>query len=151
MERLRAVQKLSSIPCEVISTEDIKENSPPLPALIRRHVPDGVDAVIDFTPSGTDIYNIVGALAIDGSLVHMGSSQEILPIPLIAIMVNCWKIVGTRSNSREDALLVLKWLSEGLVKVDDLITHQFKLDDIDEAVKVIKDRSLPIWMMVIHP
>ena len=151
IERLQTVQKLSEIPCSVISISHIKEGSPPLPALVRQHAPEGVDAIIDFMPSGTDIYSIMGALAVDGTLVHMGASLETLPLPLMATMVNCWKFVGTRNNSREDALLVLRWLQDGSLKADDLITHHFKLDDIDEAVRVINDRSIPMWMTVIHP
>ena len=152
IERLRAVQKLSTIRCDVISTSDIKDGGVALPGLMRRPAPDGVDAIVDFMPSGTDIYSIVGALALDGTLVHMGANLEILPVPLLATMVNCWKIVGTRNNSREDALQVLGWLKDGSIKADDLITHHFKLDDIDEAVKAINDRSIDhMWMMVLHP
>ena len=150
-ERLQAVKKLSTIQCEIVCTENIKDGSPPLPALVRQHEPEGVDAIIDFMPAGTNIYQIMGALAVDGTLVHMGASMETLPVPLLATMVNCWKIVGTRNNSREDALSVLRWLKDGSIKVDDLITHHFKLKDIDEAVKAINSRSNPAWMMVINP
>jgi threonine dehydrogenase-like Zn-dependent dehydrogenase len=150
-EGLRAVQKLSSVPCSVISTAQIKEDSPPLPALIRAQAPDGVDAIIDFMAEGTDIYRIMGALAVGGTFVHMGASSEILPLPLIAMMVNCWKVVGTRNHSREDALLVLKWLKDGTLKADDLITHHFNLSDIEDVARIILERSVDIRMAVIHP
>jgi threonine dehydrogenase-like Zn-dependent dehydrogenase len=81
----------------------------------------------------------------------MGASSEILPLPLIAMMVNCWKVVGTRNHSREDALLVLKWLKDGTLKADDLITHHFNLSDIEDVARIILERSVDIRMAVIHP
>ena len=150
-ERLQEIEKLATIECETVSISNIDKNSPPLPALVRQHAPEGVDAIIDFMPGGNDYHNIIGALARNGSFVHMGGSMETLQVPLIAIMVNCWKVVGTRNNSREDALCVLRWLKDGAIKADDLITHTFELEEIEDAVKAINDRSAPMWMMVIHP
>lgn len=150
IDRLRSVEKLASVPCNLVSTSDIKEDDPPLPAAVRAHAPEGVDAIIDFMAEGTETYSIIGALAVNGSFVHMGASSETLPLPLIAMMVNCWKIVGTRSNSREDALWILSWLKDGTLKADDLISHQFKLSDVECVAKSILDRSIDIRMGVFH-
>lgn len=150
-QRLEAVREISTVQCEVVCTEDVKEGSLPLPAAIRKGNPEGVDAIIDFMPASTDIYQIFGALSVDGTFVHMGASFETLPVPLIATMVNCWKIIGTRNNSREDALCALSWLRDGSIKVDDLLTHFMKLSEIESAIKIINDRSEPVWMMVIKP
>ena len=154
-ERLEAVKGLTSIRCDIISLSDLGD-WPTTKALVqelRKLAPDGADAIIDFMSvgSGTDIYQVMGALAVHGSFVHMGGNNSVLPLPLIAIMVNCWRIIGTRNHSRADTKAVLQLLREGRLNFDDLITHRYKLDEIDEAVARIRDRSLPVWMMVVHP
>ena len=154
-ERLQAVQKLTTIKCDVVGLADLGD-WPTTKALVRelrKLAPQGVDAIIDFMPpgSGTDIYQMMGALAVHGSFVHMGGHTAVLALPLIAIMVNCWRIIGTRNHSRADVRAVLQLLQEGRLNVDDLITHRFKLDQIDEAIARLHDRSLPVWMMVVNP
>ncbi len=156
MDRLEAVKKLTSINCDLVALGDLGDDWPTTKALVRRLrelVSSGVDAIIDFTPSGatTDIYQIMGALAVNGTMVHMGGNAATLPLPLIVVMINCWRIVGTRNHSRADAKTVLRWLGDGRLNVDDLITHRFKLEDIDEAITRLQDRSLPVMMMVINP
>jgi threonine dehydrogenase-like Zn-dependent dehydrogenase len=153
-ERAKAVQKLASVSCDVVGLDELGDDWPTTKALARRLrelVPQGVDAIIDFMASGADMYQIMVVLAVNGTLVHMGANQSILPLPLVATMVNCWRIVGTRNHSRGDAQNVLRWLRDGHLKVDDLITHRFRLDQVDEAIARLQDRSLPVWMMVVNP
>ena len=156
MERLENVKKLTTIKCDLIATGDLDddwETKKGLVGRLRGLVPQGVDAIIDFIPSGADMemYQIMGGLAVNGVLVHMGGNAATLQLPLVAIMVNCWRIKGTRNNSRTDAKTVLSWLADGRLNVDELITHRFKLDQIDEAMTRLQDRSLPVLMMIINP
>jgi threonine dehydrogenase-like Zn-dependent dehydrogenase len=156
MDRLEAVKNLTSIKCDLIAINDLGDDWPTTQSLVRSLrglVPQGVDAIIDFTPTGAhkDIYQIMGGLAVNGTLVHMGGNVATLPLPLIAMMVKCWRIVGTRNHSRADAKTALRWLAEGILNIDDLITHRFKLDEIDVAIARLHDRSLPVWMMVVNP
>lgn len=156
IDRLEAVKKITSIQCDLIATNDLGDDWPTTKGLVRRVrglVPRGVDAIIDFFPSAAnkDMYQIMGGLAVGGTFVHMGANAAVLPLPLIAIMINCWQIVGSRNQSRADAQMALRWLAEGSLNIDDLISHKYKLDDIDTAIARLHDRSLPVWMMVINP
>ena len=153
-DRLDAVAKLTSIPCECVALSELGDDWPTTKALVRklRQVcPEGVDAIIDYMPSGADIWQVLGALAVNGTMVHMGANASVLPLPMVAIMANCWKIVGTRGNTRSDGHEVLKWLEKGMLNVDDLVTHRFELKNILDAVAVFRSRSELIWMAVVNP
>ena len=153
-ERLEAVKNLTSVKCDVVDTTRLGHDWTETKALvgaIRRLVPQGVDAIIDFIPSGDEVYQIFGALASGGAFVHMAGSTAKLPVPLIAIMQNDWRIIGTKNCSRADARTVLSWLGSGLLKADDLVTQRFTLDDIDQAVKELHERSSPVWTMLVKP
>lgn len=153
-ERLEAVSKLTRIPTEIVALEEFGENWPTTKSLVkklRQLSPGGVDAIIDYMPSGPDIWQVMGALAHSGTLVHMGGNPSPLPLPVVAIMTNCWKIVGTRGCTRSDSNKILEWLGDGQLHFDDLITHEFKLKDTCDAVTKLQERSPPMWMAVIHP
>jgi threonine dehydrogenase-like Zn-dependent dehydrogenase len=154
IDSIEAVKKLTDIKCDIIGTDQLQDDWVATKGLIRRLgqiKPTGFDAIIDFTPNGTDIYQIVFALATYGTFVHMGGNLSVFPVPLLVIMVNCWNIVGTRNHSRQDVKAVLQWLGQGLLNVDDLITHRYKLDDIKNAVVMLQERSEPAWMIVVNP
>ena len=153
-ERLRDVAKLTTISCEIVALSELGADWPTSKSLVRKLrqiCPEGVDAIIDYMPSGADIWQVLGGLAVNGTMVHMGGNASVLPLPMVAIMANCWKIVGTRGNTRTDAHEVLEWLKNGTLNVDDLVTHRFKLRDILEAVPVFRNREQPIWMAVVNP
>ena len=153
-QSLEAVQKLSAIKCDVVALDDLGEDWPETKALVRRLrqlTPLGADAIIDLMPSGTDIWQVLGALAVNGTVVHLGASSATLPLPLVAFMANCWRLVGTRNHSRSDAQMILQLLKDGRLKADELITHRFSFGDVEKAVTLLHDRSEPVWMMVVNP
>jgi threonine dehydrogenase-like Zn-dependent dehydrogenase len=151
-ERLAQVQALAPDLVETIALEDIDfEQDGGLTAAIRRLVPSGPDAVIDFLPEGPGTWQAIAALKVGGTAVLMGSNMATPPLPSLAIMVNCWRIVGTRGCTREDARQVLRWLADGTLALDDLITHRFALADVVAAQRQVRDRPEPTWMVVVHP
>jgi threonine dehydrogenase-like Zn-dependent dehydrogenase len=153
-ERMRTVTKLTQVPTEIVALEELEDDWPNTKALVKalRHLsPGGVDAILDYMPSGKDIWQAMGALAQGGTIVHMGGNSSLFPMPAVAIMTNCWRIVGTRGCTRSDTNKVLEWLGDGRLQLEDLITHKFELKDTLEAVSKLQARSLPIWMGVIHP
>ena len=153
-QRLEAVQRLSGVRTDIVALEDLEESWTESYGLAKRLtalLPEGADAFIDLTPSGTGLWQGVKALRVGGSLVHLGANSAVLPLPMVAIMVNCWKIVGTKCSSRNDALTILKWLAEDQIKdAEQLITHKWSFDQIREAISQMEARSLPIWMAVIN-
>ncbi|CRG86685.1 hypothetical protein PISL3812_03695 [Talaromyces islandicus] len=153
-ERMRAVTKLTRIPTDIVALEELGDDWPTTQALVKRlHqlAPGGVDAILDYMPSGADVWQAVGAMAHGATMVHMGGNPNLFPLPVVAIMTNCWKIVGTRGCTRSDTNKILEWLGDGRLQLDDLITHEFRLKDTPDAVSKLQARSLPMWMGVIHP
>jgi threonine dehydrogenase-like Zn-dependent dehydrogenase len=153
-ERLAAVQALDPSRVEAIAFESLPadwEANGGLTEGIRQVAPEGVDAVIDFLPEGAGTWQATASLKRGGTAVLMGTNMSAPPFPGVAIMGNCWQLVGTRGCTREDARQVLKWLEDGSVQVDDLVTHRFSLPQIGDAVRTVRERTEPTWLVVVQP
>lgn len=154
-ERLEAVAALAGrVHVDTIALEDLAqdwETSNGLTGAIRRITPTGVHAVVDYTPSGAATAQSMAALATGGTLAHMGGNQSPLMLPAIALMVNCWRFVGTRACTRSDAVEVLKMLDSGLLDVEELITDRYQLSDTLDAIDDMQRRDRPMWMTVVNP
>ena len=149
---LKAVAKLSSVPCELIGVDQLDSDwteTQKLVQRVRKVFPAGVDSFIDLTPHGKDLWQALGALKINGTMVHVGANSSPLGVPMVALMAQFWRISGVRFHSRQDARDLLKWLAEGRIQLDDLITHRYSFSQIDEAVGQLMSRSEASWMSVI--
>jgi len=154
-ERLDAVRRLAGpLPVLTVATEELGEDWDSSGGLTRRfrHVlPEGADAFVDYTPAGPAIGQALTSLATGATMVHMGGNLTPLPVPMVAVMANMWRIVGNRSCTRGDATDVLGLLAAGALDVEGLITHRFALADVTAAVHLMRNRSQPMWMAVITP
>ncbi|KIX97608.1 uncharacterized protein Z520_06386 [Fonsecaea multimorphosa CBS 102226] len=155
-KRLDAVRKLAalSIRVDTVPLETLGNDWPAnklLSVRLLELVPQKVDAIIDYWPFGTDIWQTMAVLCVNGTLVHMSGNPAQLPRHMLDITLNCWRIIGTRGNTPSDQKAVLELLGKGLLTVDDLITHRWPLDQAMEAIQNLQDRSMPIWMMVVNP
>lgn len=68
-----------------------------------------------------------------------------------ALLANCWRVIGSHSCTRSDSTTVLELLASGALEVDELITHRFPLESIQDALTLMADRHEPMWMGVVHP
>jgi threonine dehydrogenase-like Zn-dependent dehydrogenase len=151
-QRLAQVQALAPDLVDTIALEDIDfERDGGLTAAIRRLAPAGPDAVIDFLPEGPGTWQAIASMKTGGTAVLMGGNMAMPPLPTIAIMVNCWRIIGTRGCTRADTRQVMQWLADGTLELDDLITHRFDLKDVVAAQRQVRDRPDPTWMVVVRP
>lgn len=154
-QRLAAVRELAGdVHTDLVALEELpatwaKEGG--LTRALRALVPQGADAVLDFVPDGPATAQALAALTTGGSLVHMGANRSPLMFPMIAVMVNCWRIIGTRACTRTDAQKALELLGQGALDVEDLITHRYPLAKANEAVAALQNRTEPIWMAVVNP
>lgn len=153
-ERLQQVRQLTQIPTEIFALDasndsDQADNGQSLGARIAALAAEDIDVIIDYLPSGDMISNILPALRTGGTLVHMGGNVSPLCLPLITLMQRGWTVLGTRSHTREDAKECLSWMTEGKLKIDDLISHRFPLSEMDKAVKTLNLRDEPMWLTVI--
>ncbi|WP_330351280.1 alcohol dehydrogenase catalytic domain-containing protein [Streptomyces sp. NBC_00582] len=154
-ERLEAIRHLAGdVATDVVALETLPENwhsAQGLTRALRALVPQGADAVLDYVPQGPATSQAMASLTTGGTLVHMGANPSPLTLPAIAVMVNCWRFVGTRSCTRTDAQEVLSLLAEKALDVDELITHRYPLTEAKEAVEAMQSRTEPIWMAVVNP
>jgi threonine dehydrogenase-like Zn-dependent dehydrogenase len=154
-ERTRAVARLAGgIPTSVVATDELPADWAETGGLTRRLrelAPEGAHAVIDYVPGGPTTEQAMSALATGGTLAHMGSNSTPFTLTPAAMMVPCWRFVGTRACTRNDALEVLSMLGSGVLSADELITHRFPLTDALKAVEAMQNRTEPIWMAVVNP
>lgn len=153
-DRLESVAASSHVPVETVALEHLPDDwadTGGLTRALREIAPAGVDAVIDYVPDGPATAQATAALATGATMVHMGANASPLPFPAIAVMVNCWRIVGSRGCSRDDALQVLDLLGSGALDIDPLISHRFPLTEAAAAVTAMQSRQEPMWMTVLHP
>jgi threonine dehydrogenase-like Zn-dependent dehydrogenase len=78
----------------------------------------------------------------------MGSNATPFTLTPAAMMVPCWRFVGTRACTRNDVREVLALLDSGLLNIDELITHRFPLADALKAIDAMQNRTEPMWMTV---
>lgn len=152
--RMEEVKALSPVPVDTVATDTMGEDWAGTGALPRRMAevaPEGVDAIIDYLPEGGPMWQAVSGLAADGTLVNMGGGPQPFGFPMRAMVGKCWKVAGTRNHSRGDAKASLKLLADGTIDLDDLITHQRPLAEIDAAVATMNSRDETVWMSVVHP
>ncbi|MFC8078123.1 alcohol dehydrogenase catalytic domain-containing protein [Streptomyces sp. NPDC057307] len=154
-ERLDAVRGLADgVETHTVALEELPPNWPAergLTRAIRALAPHGADAVVDYIPDGPATVQALASLATGGTLVHMGANRTPLTVPPAAVMVNCWRVVGTRSCTRTDAQEVLDLLARGGLRAEGLITHRYPLTEAHEAVAALQSRTEPIWMAVVNP
>lgn len=155
-DRLAPVAALTEgVQTDVIGLDTLSREWVPngeLTGRVRQLVPQGVDAVIDFIPEGPVTAQTLATLKSGGSFVHMGASPTPLPLPPIALMMHCWRFIGTRAYTRADADDVLRLLESRELNIDELITHRFPLREAVKAVDAMQQRiDNPMWMTVINP
>ncbi|MDL4816521.1 alcohol dehydrogenase catalytic domain-containing protein [Actinomadura opuntiae] len=154
-ERLEAVRRLSAgVATDIVALDELPsgwDEKQGLTRALRDLVPAGADAVLDYVPQGPVTLQATTALSTGGTLVHMGANQAPVTLPMIALMRNCWRIVGTRACTRTDAEQVLGLLGSGALDAADLITHRYPLADAVRAVDAMQSRTEPIWMAVVNP
>ncbi|MBL0419659.1 alcohol dehydrogenase catalytic domain-containing protein [Ramlibacter sp. AW1] len=154
-ERLEAVRGMAGeLPVSLVPLEELGadwETAQGLTRRLREIWPSGADGVLDYFPSGPGTGQAMAALALGGTLVHMGGNPSPVTWPIARIMQSCWRIVGTRACTRSDTDAVLQLLATGELQAEDLITHRFPLSRVNAALTAMMDRSEPMWMTVVQP
>lgn len=151
---LEGVKALAPALVETLALEDLDEGweqSMGLTRAIRALVPAGADAVLDYFPQGPGSWQAIAAMKTGGTAVTMGGNVAPPPLPTVALTFNCWRIVGSRNCSRDDAQQVIQMLQSGLIEADDLITHTIELQEVNRALEISRRRAEPAWMVVIRP
>ena len=150
---LKAVEKFSSVPCDLVALDQLDSDWTKTGKLVRRIrqlCPAGVDSFLDLTPSGQDLWQALGALKVNGTMVHLGGNISPLGVPMVALMAQFWRITGVRFHPRNDARDILKWLAEDQMKLEDLISHRYSFDEVSQAVEQLTSRSEAPLLIVVN-
>ncbi len=125
------------VPTSVVAIDELPtdwSSTGGLTKRLRELAPDGAHAVIDYVPGGPTTEQALAALVTGGTLAHMGFDSTPLTLTPTAMMVPCWRFVGTRACTRNDVREVLALLDSGLLNVTELITHRYPLADALKAI-----------------
>ncbi len=154
-ERLEALRPLAGdLPVQLVVLDELAPDwaeTQGLTKRLRELMPRGADAVLDYFPDGPGSAQAASAMAQGASFVHMGGSNSALPFALRDMMIFCWRFVGTRACTRSDTDEVLALLADRKLDAEDLITHRFDLQAVNDALEATRTRTLPIWMAVVKP
>jgi len=148
--RLDEIRALDPKHVEVLALEELGDRwleDDGLVRALRDLVPTGADAVIDYLPETPAGGQAIRSLRPGGTSVVLGGNPYGLNVPGRLVMLNCWRVIGTRFASRRDAATAAALVASGEVRMDDLITHTFPLARVNEAVELVRERRAPAWLV----
>ncbi len=100
----------------------------------------GPNVIVDAAGS-TPIMEDALRHALPGSRIgNIGFMSEPMSIQPVEITKRELEVIGSRMNN-EKFPQVLKWLEEGVLEPETMISHRFDFDDAQEAFEVMKDKS----------
>ena len=111
----------------------------------------GVDIAVLATPSVKALPTALSTLRKGGVLLIFGAPEkgEKGLLDFSYIFLNEINIVTSYSTSEPETNLALRLISSGIVRFSDLITHRFRLGEIDEAFRVAHDSHKSMKVMVV--
>jgi len=111
----------------------------------------GVDIAVLATPSIKALSTALSTLRRGGVLLIFGAPEkgEKSLLDFSYIFLREISIITSYSTSELETNLALRLISSGVIKFSDLITHKFKLSEIDEAFKVAHDPHKSMKVMIV--
>jgi len=83
-------------------------------------------------------------------LFGMVEPDTVIPLPLFNIMHNGITITSSYANTREDALIALKLIQEGRVRVAEMITHRLALAETGLGFKLVS-QAQDCLKVIVYP
>lgn len=148
-ERLEGIRSLTKIRTEIIPVKSVKNEGANIVQQLHELAPEGISGIIDLAPFGDTFAQTLPALTPGGTAVHIGGNPTPLPIPLRVAMAKGWHLTGNRGYTREDTVQLTKWLAEGELNIDDLVTHRFSMDEFQKILDIMDNRKEFMWMNII--
>lgn len=148
-ERLESVRSLTKIKTEIHPLGPVKTEGGNIVQRLYEIAPEGISGIIDLAPFGDTFAQAFPALTPGGAAVHIGGNPTPLPIPLTVSMSEGRHLTGNRGYTREDTVQLTKWLAEGSLNIDDLVTHRFSMDEFQKIFDIMDNREEFMWMNII--
>jgi len=102
---------------------------------------DGFDECFECSGAGTSLINCINYLKKMGSLVQVGLYNKDIKIDFNNITFKQLAVFGSLGFTWESWDRSLALLKSGLIKLDSLITHRYKLEEWEEAFHKSKDED----------
>lgn len=110
----------------------------------------GADALIDFLPAGVEATRqSLSGLKKGGKAVLFGGVREELKLRYIeAFPLGNLQLEGMNGHAVSDFLILMRWLEEGRLVLDEFVSHRIPLEQINDAVRAIDNNEPYTWMAV---
>ena len=102
----------------------------------------GADRVIDLVGTGNAVLTSLDSLAPSGRLVQVGHSMESFTAKVRQLMAREISIAGNSANTRQDLVETLDLVGSGRLRIKPVITDEFKLSQINEAIDQLKKHEI---------
>lgn len=114
---------------EIISTEEVER----VDSAIRRMTGGGVDIAIDATAVPAMIESAFRSTKPGGKLVVVGFGYQTFQLGINQLNWLERTVVGSRNYRTTDLPRVLRLVEKGIIDLSKVVSHRFKLDEINEA------------------
>jgi 2-desacetyl-2-hydroxyethyl bacteriochlorophyllide A dehydrogenase len=104
---------------------------------VKRATGGGADISIDVTGIPDMMEEAIKGARPGGKVVEVGFSFHKFSTDINRLMWNELKIMGSKNYNANDMPRILSLVQKGVVSLDKLISHRFKLDEVNEAYQML--------------
>ena len=112
---------------------------------------DGWDVVVVCAGGARPLEMAIQIVRTGGKIVAIGGSPDSLKlqIPANLFVTRDLHIEGILGYTTKSWVRTLEWLTEGKLRLGDLITHRTRIQEFDQALALVESRSEPIGKVAI--
>lgn len=121
-----------------LSTEEVDRVSKE----VKRVTGGGADISIDVTGIPSMMEEAVKCTRPGGKVVELGFSFHKFELYINRLMWNELKIMGSKNYNSKDMPTILSLVQKGVVSLEKLVSHRFKLHEINEAYQMLERGEL---------
>lgn len=118
---------------EIVSTEEVEQ----LDRTIRKITGGGADISVDVTGTNIMVENAFRATRPGGKVVVIGFGFHKMELEMNRLLWLELKLLGSKNYNAVDLPKVLKLVQKGVIKLDKVISHRFKLEEINQAYEML--------------
>lgn len=120
-------------------------------AEVKRLTDGGADVVIEATGAGSVISSVTDYCKKGGKIIQYGipGDDETVTIPVKKLVTEELTLYGAVGNTKAWYPLI-EMIASGRLNVEQMVTHKFKLEDIDKAFDLYRNRNKELIKAVIE-
>lgn len=105
---------------------------------IRKITKGGADVGFEVVGKPESMEMTFNSIRTGGKMVIVGYSEKTMNLNLGRMMYREMEVVGSLGCRPVDYPRVIELVRRGVIKVEELVTHKFKLEEINEALEVLR-------------